>query len=104
MPNNENQEAPRTSGVSMSFIFSILLTIGIIGLFAFMIFGNGGGSTKLDRNTFVAYLENDKIASVTETPAETVMQLSGVYYNPEQNDKKAKYYMDLYDKLIESNK
>ena len=95
MPNNENQEAPRKSGVSMSFIFSILLTIGIIGLFAFMIFGNGGGSTKLDRNTFVAYLENDKIASVTETPAETVMQLSGVYYNPEQNNKKAKYVVSI---------
>ena len=95
MPNNENQEAPRKSGVSMSFIFSILLTIGIIGLFAFMIFGNSGGSTKLDRNTFVAYLENDKIASVTETPAETVMQLSGVYYNPEQNNKKAKYVVSI---------
>ena len=91
MPNNENQEAPRKSGVSMSFIFSILLTIGIIGLFAFMIFGRGSGTSKLDRNTFVAYLENDQVASVTETPAETVMKLTGVYYNPDKNNSKTNY-------------
>ena len=96
MPNNDNQqEAPRKSGISMSFIFSILLTIGIIALFAFMIFGRGSGTTKLDRNTFVAYLENDKVASVTETPAETVMQLSGVYYNPDKNNQKTNYVVTL---------
>ena len=102
MPDNENKEAPRKSGVSFSFILSILVVALTVGVIAYFMFGRNGGSTKLTTDQYIGYLydyiEDDKVVikSVQETPADTVITLRGSFLDPKKSNRKSNYIVSLY--------
>ena len=95
MAEDKNQEAPRKSGVSLSFILSILVVAITVGVIAFFLFGSGSPEIKLNPNQFVTYLQNDQITSVTETGSTSVMTLNGNFLNPEKSNAKSKYVLTI---------
>lgn len=66
-------------GFSWGFIFSLLITIAVVGTMAYLLFGTDRSDT-LNASQFVSHLENDRIVSVVETPKyESVIVLKGKY-------------------------
>ena len=63
-----DERQPQRRGVSRSFIFSLIIVIGLIVLFAWMIFGGRHSSKTISINEFLTYLKSGAITEVTETP------------------------------------
>ena len=59
---NNNNNMPRRR-ISFGFLFSILLVVGLIGIFAFRLFGNRNTSTSINAQQYVELLVNDHVAS-----------------------------------------
>ena len=68
MPENSNNpnNMPRRR-ISFGFIFSILLVVGLISIFAYRIFGNRDNSTALTTQQYVEILVNKKVKSTHVT-------------------------------------
>ena len=58
--NNNNNNVPRRR-VSFGFIFSIVLVVGLIAIFAYRIFGNMDNSVSLKADQYVEYLVNNHV-------------------------------------------
>ncbi len=71
------ERQPQRRGVSRSFIFSLVIVIALIALFAWLMFGRTHSTKTISINEFLAYLDSGAITEVTETPASTVMTLTG---------------------------
>ena len=56
----ENNNMPRRR-ISFGFIFSIILVVGLIAIFAYRIFGNRDTSTALSRQEYVQLLVNNRV-------------------------------------------
>lgn len=65
-PNNNNQPR-RQQRISIGFIISLLLVVGIIGILVWRIFGNRDNSVKRTPNQFVSELTEHKVTSATLT-------------------------------------
>ncbi len=66
-------------GFSWGFIFSLLITIAVVGTMAYLLFGTDRSDT-LNASQFVSHLENDRVVSVVETPKyESIIVLKGKY-------------------------
>ena len=75
---DDENNKPRV-GVSRSFIFSIILVLGIIALVAYFIFSNSNGATKLTEDAYARYLINGNITEVQYVSAETTITINGKY-------------------------
>lgn len=79
-------------GFSWGFIFSLLITIAVVGTMAYLLFGTNRSDT-LNANQFVSHLENNRIVSVVETPKyESVIVLKGKY-KPSSESSSVKSYV-----------
>ena len=88
--NNNNNQMPRRR-ISLGFILSILLVVGLIGILIWRIFGNIDNSDHITTREYVQYLYNDKVedASVTLHYGSNKLEITGTYINDANN--KAKY-------------
>ena len=59
---NNNNNMPRRR-ISFGFLFSILLVVGLIGIFAFRLFGNRNTSTSINAQQYVELLVNNHVSS-----------------------------------------
>ena len=75
---DDENNKPRV-GVSRSFIFSIILVLGIIALVAYFIFSNSNGATQLTEDAYARYLINGNITEVQYVSAETTITINGKY-------------------------
>ena len=108
MDEQEPKQQPQQRGISLGFIISLLLVVGLIVLMATLLFGNFSSSTTLNEVQFVQALENNRVLTIEATPKEqTLMILEGQYeYAANGNVKKGKYYVAIpwetyYDKDYE---
>ena len=62
----ENNNVPRRR-ISFEFIFSIILVVGLIAIFAYRIFGNRDTSVTITRETYVNMLLNDYVKNSKTT-------------------------------------
>ena len=92
MDEQPKQQQPQPRGISIGFIISLLLVVGLIVLMATLLFGNFSSSTTLNEVQFVQALENNRVLVIEATPKEqTLMVLEGQYeYSVEGNIKKGK--------------
>ena len=97
MDEQPKQQQPQPRGISIGFIISLLLVVGLIVLMATLLFGNFSSSTTLNEVQFVQALENNRVLVIEATPKEqTLMVLEGQYeYSVEGNIKKGKYYVAI---------
>ena len=83
MPEQEpNMQQPRRR-ISFGFIFVIILTVGLIGILIYRIFGNIDRSDHLKRETYVAALVNGRVKSATVTHhyGSNLTTITGTYVN-----------------------
>ncbi|MBO6280229.1 MAG: ATP-dependent zinc metalloprotease FtsH [Bacilli bacterium] len=75
-----NTNFPRRR-ISFGFIFVILLTVGLIGILVYRIFGNTDKSTHLNRNDYVTALVNGRVetATITHHYGSELTTISGSY-------------------------
>lgn len=60
--NNNNANMPRRR-ISFGFLFSIILVVGLIAIFAYRLFGNRNSSTSIKVETYVELLVNNRVKS-----------------------------------------
>ncbi len=75
---DDENNKPRV-GVSRSFIFSIILVLGIIALVAYFIFSNSNGADRLRPDQYSQYLIDGNITEVQYVSAETTITINGKY-------------------------
>ncbi len=92
MPDEQqpNENLPRRR-ISIGFIIIVLLTVGLIGLFVYRIFGSRDTSTHLNRTEYVSALINDRVESATVTHhyGSELATFTGTFTN--KNGKKTTY-------------
>ena len=110
---DEENKQPR-GGVSKSFIFSIIIVIGIIALIAYLIFSNTNTAQTLKPEQFATYLRNGNIneaqivsgsnfvtvngkyTTVPDSTGKTYSKTYTVTFTPEQfNEKSDFWYVDI---------
>ncbi len=110
---DEENKQPR-GGVSKSFIFSIIIVIGIIGLIAYLIFSNTNTATTLRPEQFATLLHdgnineaqivsgsnfitvNGKYTTVPDSTGKTYKKSYTVTFTPEQfNEQYDQWYVDI---------
>ena len=86
---NNNNPMPRRR-ISIGFILSIVLVVGLIAILIWRIFGNVDNSTHLTPRQYVQALYNDKVesASVTLHYGSNKLEITGTYVN-DNNSKEA---------------
>jgi len=71
---------PQRRGISIGFIISLLLVVGLIVLMATLLFGNFSSSSTLNHGQFIQALENNRVLTIESTPKEqTIIVLEGKY-------------------------
>ena len=109
---DEENKQPR-GGVSKSFIFSIIIVIGIIALIAYLIFSNTNTAQVLKPEQFATYLRNGNIneaqivsgsnfvtvngkyTTVPDSTGKTYSKTYTVTFTPEQFNEKYDWYVDI---------
>ena len=111
---DENQERP-TRRISLGFIFSFVLVVGLIGLMIYFFFFSGSTVT-LKADQFAYYVYNDQVTEVTSvTPKEnTLVSISGKYLKNKSDPKSgasfktvlswSQFYDDMDHRYAEYNK
>ena len=90
---DEENKQPR-GGVSKSFIFSIIIVIGIIALIAYLIFTNTNTAETLYPDTFATYLRNGNINEAQIVSGSNFVTVNGKYTTPA--DSTGKTYSKTY--------
>ena len=109
---DEENKQPR-GGVSKSFIFSIIIVIGIIALIAYLIFSNTNTAQTLKPEQFATYLRNGNINEAQIVSGSNFVTVNGKYttpadstgktysktytvtFTPEQFNEKYDWYVDI---------
>lgn len=80
MPEEQDNNPQLRRGFPWSFVLSLLIVGGIIALMATLIFGNVSRTENFTITEFVQVLENDRVATLKETPKEqTIIVFEGTY-------------------------
>ena len=81
MPEENNNMEPRRGRISLGFIFSILLVVGLVGILVWRIFGGRDTSTHITTQQYVQVLMNDRVESVaiTHYAGSNKVVIQGVY-------------------------
>ena len=98
MDEEQRQPEPQRRGISIGFIISLVLVIGLIVMMATLLFGNFNSSTTLNEVQFIQALENDRVLTIESTPKEqTLVVLEGKYeYNDKSgNVRTGRYYVAI---------
>ena len=92
-----NENLPRRR-ISIGFIVVVLLTVALIGIFIYRIFGGRDTSTHLNRDEYVTALINDRIESATVTHhyGSELATFTGTYTNKEGRKNSYTYNTDKY--------
>ena len=98
MDEEQRQPEPQRRGISIGFIISLILVIGLIVLMATLLFGNFNSSTTLNEVQFIQALENDRVLTIESTPKEqTLVTLEGKYEYTDKNGvaRTGRYYVAI---------
>ena len=96
MDNNESPRQQQPKAISLGFILSLLLVIGLIVGMAMLLFGNFNSKTTINELQFIQAIENDRVLTIDSTPKEkTLITLEGTYYTDTAKTKKGKYYVAI---------
>ena len=97
MDEEPKQQQPQQRGISLGFIVSLLLIVGLVVLMATLLFGNFNTAKTLTHSQFIQALENDRVLTIEATPKEsTLVILEGQYqYTEKETTKKGKYYVAI---------
>ena len=87
---DDENNKPRV-GVSRSFIFSIILVLGIIALVAYFIFSNSNGADHINPDQYSRYLIEGNITEVQHVSAETVVTINGKYKKTNSSGRTSTY-------------
>ena len=83
----DEEQKPSTRRVSLGFILSFLLVIGLIGVMIYFFFFNNTTVT-LKEDLFAYYVNNNQVTEVVVTEKEqTVVAISGKYLKEKGNPK-----------------
>ena len=86
MDEEPRQQEPQRRGISIGFIISLILVVGLIVMMAMLLFGNFSSSTTLNEVQFIQALENDRVLTIESTPKEqTLVVLEGKYEYTDNN-------------------
>ena len=92
-----SQPKEQKRGFSWGFIFSIILTVGIVAMMAWLLMGNLNKAVVLNANEFVGALENNRVVSVEVTPKyESIYVLKGKY-KPNKDNSTTRSYIARID-------
>ena len=86
---DEENNRPRT-GVSRSFIFSIIIVVGIIALIAYLIFTNIDTSKYITQSEFVTHLYQGDVRELRVSSAQTTVDIDGYFVITDSNGKETK--------------
>ncbi|MCQ2776699.1 MAG: ATP-dependent zinc metalloprotease FtsH [Bacilli bacterium] len=93
MDDKQNQNPngqQRRPGVSGGFIFSIILVVGAIILMVWLFAGKLSKPKEITVSEFVKLLNENKVTEIVETPADTVVNISGYYKDNPSKPKSVK--------------
>ena len=86
---DEENNRPRT-GVSRSFIFSIIIVLGIIALVAYFIFSHVNTAKTITQSDFVKHLYNGDVREMQLVSAQTTVTIDGRYVEVDATGKETK--------------
>ena len=96
MDDDPRQQEPQRRGISIGFIISLLLVVGLVVMMAMLLFGRFTSSTTLNEIQFIQALENDRVLTIESTPKEqTLIVLEGKYEYTDKNNtaRTGRYYV-----------